>query len=376
MEALRTTMRWRRDLHRIPETDFAEVATAAYVADVLVELGLEVHTGIGGTGVVGVLRRGDGPRIGLRAELDALNITEAADVPYASIHPGRMHACGHDGHMAMVLGAAARLRARSDWSGTAYFVFQPDEEHGHGARAMIADGFFDRFPMDAIYGIHNMPGLPVGNFATRAGGIMASEDNFVIHIKGRGGHASSPHRVVDPLVIGAEIVLALQTIVARSVDPQTPAVVSCTEFITDGIRNAIPSNVIIKGDTRSYSPAVQALLEQRMRAICAGICASYGAECVVEYTHEFSPTVNPPTHLPVALAAATAVVGAERVNDSVAPLMGSEDFGLFLQHVPGNFVFIGNGDSLPLHNAGYVFDDAMLPIGAEYLANLVMMSRS
>jgi amidohydrolase len=375
MSQIHTATRWRHDLHRIPETDFAEVATAAYVADVLVELGLEVHTGIGGTGVIGVLRRGDGPRIGLRAELDALNITEAADVPYISTHPGRMHACGHDGHMAMVLGAVARLRERTDWSGTAYVVFQPDEEHGHGARAMIDDGMFERFPMDAIYGIHNMPGLPVGNFATRAGGIMASEDNFVIHIKGRGGHASSPHRVIDPLVIGAEIVLALQTIVARSVDPQTPAVVSCTEFITDGIRNAIPSNVTIKGDTRSYSPAVQALLEQRMRQICAGICASYGAECVVEYTHEFSPTVNPPSHLPIALAAAAAVVGAERVNDAVPPMMGSEDFGLFLQHIPGNFIYIGNGDSLPLHNAGYVFNDAALPIGAEYLANLVVMSR-
>ena len=366
---------WRHALHQIPETDFNEVATAAYVAAVVTELGYAVHTGIGGTGVVASLTRGTSTRsIGFRAELDGLLITEAVARPYASRTPGRMHACGHDGHMAMLLGAAALLAADHSWSGTVRFVFQPDEEHGHGAHAMIADDVLTRFPVDCIYGIHNMPGMPAGNFATRVGGIMASEDNFVIDITGIGGHAARPHMTVDPLVIGAQIVLALQTIVARSIDPSDAAVVSCTEFITDGIRNAIPTHVTIKGDTRSYAPHVQATLEQRMRELCAGICAAHGATCVVSYTHEFSPTVNPAAGVAAAVHAAQAVVGADRVDANTAPLLGSEDFGAFLATVPGNFIFIGNGDTgqyaTPLHNASYDFNDAILPIGASYLVQL------
>ena len=366
---------WRHALHQIPETDFNEVATAAYVAAVVTELGYAVHTGIGGTGVVASLTRGTSTRsIGFRAELDGLLITEAVARPYASRTPGRMHACGHDGHMAMLLGAAALLAADHSWSGTVRFVFQPDEEHGHGAHAMIADDVLTRFPVDCIYGIHNMPGMPAGNFATRVGGIMASEDNFVIDITGIGGHAARPHTTVDPLVIGAQIVLALQTIVARSIDPSDAAVVSCTEFITDGIRNAIPTHVTIKGDTRSYAPHVQATLERRMRELCAGICAAHGATCVVSYTHEFSPTVNPGAGVAAAVHAAQAVVGADRVDANTAPLLGSEDFGAFLATVPGNFIFIGNGDTgqyaTPLHNASYDFNDAILPIGAAYLCRL------
>lgn len=366
---------WRHALHQIPETDFNEVATAAYVAAVVTELGYAVHTGIGGTGVVASLTRGTSTRsIGFRAELDGLLITEAVARPFASRTPGRMHACGHDGHMAMLLGAAAQLAADHSWSGTVRFVFQPDEEHGHGAHAMIADGVLTRFPVDCIYGIHNMPGMPAGNFATRVGGIMASEDNFVIDITGIGGHAARPHMTVDPLVIGAQIVLALQTIVARSIDPSDAAVVSCTEFITDGIRNAIPTHVTIKGDTRSYAPHVQATLERRMRELCAGICAAHGATCVVSYTHEFSPTVNPAAGVAAAVHAAQAVVGADRVDANTAPLLGSEDFGAFLATVPGNFIFIGNGDTgqyaAPLHNASYDFNDAILPIGASYLVQL------
>jgi hippurate hydrolase len=366
---------WRHALHQIPETDFNEVATAAYVAAVVTELGYAVHTGIGGTGVVASLTRGTSTRsIGFRAELDGLLITEAVARPYASRTPGRMHACGHDGHMAMLLGAAAQLAADHSWSGTVRFVFQPDEEHGHGAHAMLADGVLTRFPVDCIYGIHNMPGMPAGNFATRVGGIMASEDNFVIDITGIGGHAARPHMTVDPLVIGAQIVLALQTIVARSIDPSDAAVVSCTEFITDGIRNAIPTHVTIKGDTRSYAPHVQAALERRMRELCAGICAAHGATCVVSYTHEFSPTVNPAAGVAAAVHAAQAVVGPDRVDANTAPLLGSEDFGAFLATVPGNFIFIGNGDTgqyaTPVHNASYDFNDAILPIGASYLVQL------
>jgi hippurate hydrolase len=366
---------WRHDLHQIPETDFNEVATAAYVAAVVRDLGYSVHTGIGGTGVVASMTRGTSTRsIGFRAELDGLLITEAVARPYASRTPRRMHACGHDGHMAMLLGAAAQLAADHSWSGTVRFVFQPDEEHGHGAHAMLADGVLTRFPVDCIYGIHNMPGMPAGNFATRVGGIMASEDNFVIDITGIGGHAARPHMTVDPLVIGAQIVLALQTIVARSIDPSDAAVVSCTEFITDGIRNAIPTHVTIKGDTRSYAPHVQAALERRMRELCAGICAAHGATCVVSYTHEFSPTVNPAAGVAAAVHAAQAVVGPDRVDANTAPLLGSEDFGAFLATVPGNFIFIGNGDTgqyaTPVHNASYDFNDAILPIGASYLVQL------
>jgi amidohydrolase len=366
---------WRHALHQIPETDFNEVATAAYVAAVLRDLGCSVHTGIGGTGVVASLTRGTSTRsIGFRAELDGLLITESVARSYASQTPGRMHACGHDGHMAMLLGAAAQLAADDRWSGTVRFFFQPDEEHGHGAHAMLADGVLTRFPVDCIYGIHNMPGMPAGSFATRVGGIMASEDNFVIDITGIGGHAARPHMTIDPLVIGAQIVLALQTIVARSIDPSDAAVVSCTECITDGIRNAIPTHVTIKGDTRSYAPHVQATLERRMRELCAGICAAHGATCVVSYTHEFSPTVNPAAGVAAAVHAAQAVVGADRVDANTAPLLGSEDFGAFLATVPGNFIFIGNGDTgqyaTPLHNASYDFNDAILPIGTAYLCQL------
>ena len=373
-------VRWRHDFHRFPETGFNERRTAERVASVLETLGLEVHRGVGGTGVVASLTVGQGAGvIGLRADMDALAMAEAPDLagtrPYASAHAGCMHACGHDGHMAMLLGAAQLLAARRDFDGTVRFVFQPAEEHGRGAAAMLADGLLTRFPMDEVYGLHNIPGLPAGHIATRVGGLMASEDNFVIRITGRGGHAARPHMAIDPLVIGAEIVLALQTLVARSVDPRHPAVVSCTEFLTDGLRNAIPTEVVIKGDTRSYAPEVQALLESRMRTLCEGICHGHGATCTVEYTHEFAPTVNWAQCVPVAVAAARAVVGAARVDADTPPMMISEDFGRFLQEIPGAFVFIGNGagdepGAVPLHNARYDFNDAIVPLGARYFAEL------
>ncbi|OJX35161.1 MAG: amidohydrolase [Burkholderiales bacterium 68-12] len=370
-------VRWRHDFHRYPETGFNEQRTARQVAQVLQALGLEVHGGIGGTGVVASLTVGQGTGvIGLRADMDALALAEAAPGrAWASQHAGCMHACGHDGHMAMLLGAAQLLVRRRDFDGTVRFIFQPAEEHGRGAAAMLADGLLERFPMDEIYGLHNIPGMPAGHIATRTGGIMASEDNFAIRITGRGGHAARPHMAVDPLVIGAEIVLALQTIVARALDPQQPAVVSCTEFITDGIRNAIPTEVLIKGDTRSYAPEVQQLLQARMRALCAGIAGAHGAQCSVEYTHEFAPTVNWPQCVDVAVRAAQAVVGADRVDAATPPMMISEDFGRFLQAIPGAFVFLGNGagteaGSVPLHNARYDFNDQILPVGARYFAEL------
>ena len=363
---------WRHALHRKPELGFREQGTAAFVTTQLEALGLTVHSGIGGTGLVASLRCGDGPGvIGLRADMDALAMTETGTPAHASEHPGCMHGCGHDGHMAMVLGAAALLTERRDFNGTVRFIFQPAEEHGRGAKAMMADGLFERFPVDAIFGLHNMPGLPLGHFAGRAGGIMAAEDNFEIRITGRGGHAARPHMGVDPLVVAAQIILGLQTIVSRSVDPSATAVVSCTEIESDGIRNAIPTTVVLKGDTRSYDPSVQALLEARMRSLCEGIAAAQGASVTVSYTHEFAPTVNWAEPTAQALRAAEAVVGGHKVDRAVAPMMISEDFGAFLEAVPGAFLFLGAGeDALPLHNSAYDFNDALLPLGAEYFATL------
>lgn len=364
---------WRQDLHQIAETAFKEFKTSEYITEQLKNLGLEVTTGIGGTGVVGTLKRGSSSKsIGLRADLDGLPLSEKSGAPYSSKHEGSMHACGHDGHMTMVLGAAAALVKDETLDGTVHFLFQPAEEPGLGAQAMIDDGLFDRFPMDEIHGIHNMPGWPAGQLLTREGPLMASEDNFVIRITGRGGHASRPQLVIDPLVIGSEIVLALQTIVSRSVDPDLAAVVSCTEFITDGSRNAIPGEVVIKGDTRSFDPSVSELLEKRMREICVGICSSYGASVTVEYTHEFAPTINHPDATERAVAAAIATVGQENVDAHCSRFMGSEDFGVFALTVPGCFMFLGTGvESTPLHNREYNFNDEVLQVGVDYYKNLV-----
>lgn len=341
-------------------------------------MGLEVHRNIGGTGIVANLTVGAGKGIiGIRSDIDAINLTEVGQHPYSSKNPGKMHACGHDGHMATVLGAAKLLTERKNFNGTVRFIFQPAEETGKGAFAMMKDGLFDRFPVDEIYGMHNMPGMPAGSISTRAGGIMASEDNFVIRIKGQGSHASSPHMGKDPIVIASEIVLALQTIISRNMNPNVPAVISCTEFITDGIRNAIPTNVVIKGDTRSYTPEVQKLLEERMRTISEGICKLNGAECQFEYTHEFAPTVNWEKCVEIAVQAAKNVVDEKNVDGNCQPWMVSEDFGAFLEKIPGCFVFIGNGDdadgvgNIPLHNSRYDFNDKILSIGAEYFAELV-----
>lgn len=369
---------WRHYLHSHPESAFEERNTSDFLAKVLTDMGLEVHRNIGGTGIVANLTVGDGKGIiGIRSDIDAINLTEVGVHPYASQNPGKMHACGHDGHMATLLGAAKLLTERKNFNGTVRFIFQPAEETGKGAFAMMKDGLFELFPVDEIYGMHNMPGMPAGSISTRAGGIMASEDNFVIHIKGQGSHASSPHVGKDPIVIASEIVLALQTIISRNMNPNVPAVISCTEIITDGIRNAIPTNVVIKGDTRSYTPEVQKLLEDRMRTISEGICKINGAECQFEYTHEFAPTVNWEECVEIAVQAAKNVIGEKNVDGNCQPWMASEDFGAFLEKVPGCFVFIGNGDdsdgigNIPLHNSRYDFNDKILTTGAEYFAELI-----
>lgn len=382
-DSLLTRVRgWRRDLHRIPETAFSEHETAAYVAGVLRELGYAVTSGIGGTGLVASLTRGSSGRtVGLRSELDALPITEESRVDYASQNPGAMHACGHDGHMAMLLGAAALLVEEGGFEGTVRAIFQPAEEPGRGAQAMVDDGLFDTFPVDRLFGLHNLPGMPAGHLGTRPGPVMAGEDNFTIRVSGRGGHASAPHLLVDPLVIAAEIVLALQHVVSRSVDPVRTAVLSCTDVRTDGARNAIPTNVTITGDTRSFEPEVQELLDRRIREVSHGVAAAHGAVVDVTYTREFAPTTNDAGSVDFASRAANRALGEDHVDVAADPIMASEDFGVLARHVPACLAFLGNGTEptaggIPLHSHDYVFNDAVLAAGIAYYREVVTESLS
>lgn len=369
--------RWRQDFHRNPELGFAVEATAQTVARLLREFGLdEVHERIGQTGVVGVLRRGSADAsIALRADMDALPIQEANEFAHRSNVDGAFHGCGHDGHTAMLLGAAQTLAAHGGFDGTVYFIFQPNEENGLGAQAMIDDGLFARFPATAVYGMHNKPGIPVGQMATRVGPMMSSEDIFEIVIAGRGGHASMPEKHIDPVVIGAEIISALQTIVSRSVAATEIAVVSVTEILTDGARNIVPSTVTIKGDCRTFSAGVQATIEARMRALVQGICAAHGATATVDYRHEFVPLVNTETEVQAAVAAAAAVVGAANVESDCDMWPASEDFARMLHVVPGCYIDLGNGTEgacgSSLHNPSYDFNDEALAIGAAYWIQLV-----
>ena len=367
---------WRRDIHQYPELGFNEVRTAAKVAELLTEFGLEVHQQVGLTGVVGVLKRGTSDKaIGLRADMDALPIQEANDCDYRSVNDGVFHGCGHDGHTAMLLGAAQALSQSKDFDGTVYFIFQPSEEDGQGALAMIADGLFERFPMQAVYGLHNMPGWAAGHFAVRKGAIMTSEDIFEITIKGRGGHASMPEKTIDPVMVGAEVALALQTIVSRSISSRDWAVVSITEFITDGARNIIPSNVTIKGDCRALSPDVQATIARRMKEIVAGICASHGATGTVLYQNDFIPTINSDLETDAAVAAAQAVTGHAGITEDCPTCGASEDFAQMLKRKPGCYMLLGNGHegscATSLHNPHYQLNEDILSRGCDYWQALV-----
>lgn len=365
---------WRRDLHAHPEFGFHETRTASFVAQKLRAFGLDqVVEGIGGTGVVGTLRRGDAQRsIALRADMDALRIEEQGDHVHRSRHPGLMHACGHDGHTAMLLGAAKLLASEGGFDGTVRFLFQPGEEWGRGAQAMIDDGLLWRFPFEEIYGLHNLPGLPVGRFQTRAGAVMSAEDLFDITLKGVGGHAASPQMGHETLVAACALVMQLQTIVSRRLSPTDTAVVSVTELITDGTRNALPGLTRVLGDARSFRPEVSAAIEEQMRAIVRGTAAAYGVEAHVLYTREFVPLLNDAALAEEALAAARTVFGDEGVAVASEPMTASEDFARFLEHVPGCFAFVGNGEaSAPLHNPGYDFDDAGLLHGAHFHAAIV-----
>ncbi|MCP4331553.1 MAG: amidohydrolase [Gammaproteobacteria bacterium] len=367
---------WRHDIHRHPELAFEEQRTAARVAELLDEFGLEVHTGVGNTGVVGVLRKGSSERmLGLRADMDALKIQEQNQFEYRSVNEGKMHACGHDGHTAMLLGAAQHLAANGNFDGSVVFIFQPAEEHGEGARAMIADGLFERFPVDSVYAIHNFPSLETGKFSVRAGSIMAAEDNFEITINGVGHHAAMPHMGKDAIVIGAEIVNAMQTLVSRSLDPLDNAVVSFTEFVTNGTVNVVPGQVVLRGDTRSLTTSVQDQIEATMERIVAGICAAQGASYEFSYRHNFIPTVNTRAEAEIATVVAGAVVGADNVVGDSRPTMTSEDFGYMLQARPGAYLLLGNGvegiGGCSLHNPAYDFNDEILCIGADFWVTLV-----
>lgn len=364
---------WRRDLHTHPEFGFEETRTAAFVAQKLREFGLdEVVEGVGGTGVVGTLRRGSGNRsIALRADMDALRIAEQGEHAHRSRNPGVMHACGHDGHTAMLLGAAKMLAQEGGFDGTVRFVFQPAEEWGKGALAMLDDGLMQRFAFEEIYGIHNMPGLPVGHFETRPGAIMSAEDNFEIVLKGVGGHAARPHWGNEVLVAACALVTSLQTIVARRLSPTDVGVVSVTELITDGTRNALPGLARILGDARSFRPEVSASIEKQMRVIAEGIALANNVTASVTYTREFVPLLNDPALVDEAFAVARTILPPENVRLAAEPMTGSEDFAHFLAHVPGCFVFLGNGTgSAPLHNPGYDFNDEGLLHGVDFHAGI------
>ena len=365
---------WRRELHSHPEFGFEEKRTAAFVARKLREFGLdEVVEGVGGTGVVGTLRRGGGNRsIALRADMDALRITEQGDRPYRSQTEGLMHACGHDGHTAMLLGAARMLAEDGDFDGTVRFIFQPAEEWGKGALAMLGDGLMTRFPFDEIYGLHNMPGLPLGVFQTRAGAIMSAEDNFEIVLKGVGGHAARPHSGNEVLVAACALLTNLQTIVSRRLDPTDIGVVSVTELLTDGTRNALPGLARILGDARSFRPEVSAAIEKQMRLIAEGTALAHNVAAEVNYTREFVPLLNDAALAEEAFAAARSVFPSENVKVRREPMTGSEDFARFLDHVPGCFVFLGNGEgSAPLHNPNYDFNDGGLIHGVTFHTSIV-----
>ena len=366
---------WRRDIHQNPELLYDVERTAKYVADRLAAFGCdEVQTSIGRTGVVGVIRgaKGGSTRaIGLRADMDALPIQEATNLPYRSRNPGKMHACGHDGHTAMLLGAARRLAQTRNFAGNAVVIFQPAEEGGGGALAMIDDGLMDRFGVEEVYGMHIWPALPVGSFMLRKGPLMAAADVITITVEGRGGHAAMPHQGVDPVVAGAQIVLALQTIASRSADPLDACVVSVTQFHAGSADNIIPQSAWLNGTARTLKPETRDMVERRIREIGAGLASAAGAEARVEYHRNYPATVNHPAQTDFAAAVARKVAGETRVNADAVPVMGAEDFSFMLEARPGAFIFLGNGDSAKLHHPAYDFNDDALPYGMSYWVELV-----
>lgn len=366
---------WRRDLHAHPEIAFEERRTARVVADKLRAWGIAVHEGLAKTGVVGTLTCGSGGRsIGLRADMDALPMEEANEFAHRSTHPGRFHGCGHDGHTTMLLGAARYLAETRNFDGTVHFIFQPAEENLAGGGAMVRDGLFETFPMAAVYGMHNRPNLPVGQFAMRAGAALAAADNFGIVIRGHGTHAAYPHLGIDPVVAAAQVVLALQTIVARRTGPLEAAVVSVTSIHGGSSDNVVPDAVRLRGTARSLTLAVQDRIEQSLRAIAQSTAAMFGASAEVEYERRYPSLHNDPERIALCAAAAREIVGEAGVDTDHEPSMGSDDFSFMSNAVPGGYVWIGAGPADAerfLHNPRYDFNDEILPIGASYWARLV-----
>lgn len=378
----------RRDLHAHPELCYQEVRTADIVAAKLTEWGIEVHRGLGVTGVVGVVHGRDGGAsgrgVGLRADMDALPMTELNTFSHASQHPGKMHACGHDGHTAMLLAAAQYLTQHRNFDGTVYLIFQPAEEGGGGAREMIQDGLFDRFPMEAVFGLHNWPGYPTGTFAVSPGPVMASSNEFKITIRGKGSHAALPHNGIDPVPIACQMVQAFQTIITRNKKPVDAGVISVTMIHAGEATNVVPDHCVLQGTVRTFTLEVLDLIEQRMRELAQHTCAAFGAQCEFEFRRNYPPTVNTPAEAEFAREVMRAIVGEEQVWDQ-EPTMGAEDFAFMLQAKPGAYGFIGNGDGshrgryeggghdagpCTLHNPRYDFNDELIPLGGTYWVEL------
>jgi amidohydrolase len=378
IEAFRGDLqRIRRDLHAHPELAFQESRTSDVVARELANYGVEVHRGLAGTGVIGTLRNGTSSHaIGLRADMDALPIHEANTFEHRSRHDGKMHACGHDGHTTMLLGAARHLAQSQNFDGTVHFIFQPAEEQEGGGRVMIEQGLFEKFPMDAVYGLHNWPGLDLGSFALMPGPMMASADQVRIVVRGHGAHAAMPHLGTDPVIAGAAIVQSLQTLVSRNVEPLDAAVVSITQFHAGHTDNVIPPEAVLGGTVRAFKAETRDALERGIRRICEGVAAAHGATVEVEYLRGYPPLVNWPQQTEIAAEVLETLVGKDRVHRKFNPTMGAEDFAFMLQAKPGCYVFMGNGQGAGmhgcmLHNPGYDFNDDALTLGASYWVRLV-----
>jgi hippurate hydrolase len=366
---------WRRDLHMHPELQYDVHRTAGSVADKLKAFGCDdVVTGLGRTGVVGVIRGkkgGSGKTIGLRADMDALPIEEANDLPYRSTVPGKMHACGHDGHTAMLLGAARYLAETRNFSGTAVVIFQPAEEGGGGGKAMVDEGLMDRFGIEEVFGMHNYPGMPVGAFGIRPGPMMAAADALTIDIEGVGAHAARPHLGVDTVLVGAQIINALQSVVSRNVDPLKSAVVSICMFRAGNTDNVIPQTVQLRGTARSLAPEVRDLLEKRLPVVVESTAAAYGAKAKLAYKRGYPVLVNHEKQTEFAASVASQIAGPDKVDTGLPPMMGAEDFSFMLNARPGAFIWIGNGASAGLHHPSYNFNDEAIPFGTSYWVKLV-----
>ena len=363
---------FRRDIHANPELGLQEHRTAERVASKLTEWGFEVHRGVGKTGVVGVLRNGDGPAIGLRADMDALAMDEQTNLPYSSRNPGRMHACGHDGHTTMLLGAAKYLSETKNFQGTVNLIFQPGEEGAGGALAMLEDKLFDRFPCDTIFGMHNRPGMPVGQFAITPGLAMAGAATFDIAITGKGGHSARPEVAIDPVLVACHLGTALQSIVSRNVPPQDVAVLSITRIQGGDAYNVIPQVATMAGTVRAFKTETMNLVEANMKRLATSIAAGFGAEATVEFRVIFVPLMNDIDHAQALADAAADLVGATKVDRNKPPANASEDFSYMLEKVPGAYINLGNGeDSAPVHNPAYNFNDAAIPYGVALFASIV-----